>query len=384
MLLPLTASGPIPLPAAFTFRDQATGASLGDVASLHNLVTVVDAASLFEQLGTVDTLIDRGWHLGAGDDRTVANLLCDQLEVQAAVCAISRCPLPHVAGPLPQEWGYRRNAFLTLSHLRLHNPPCLTCACNTRAHCPPTPQFANVLLMNKVDLLDDTQLHKVEALLRKINPTAEVVRTLYSKFDPSELLDKERFSMQKAEEHPEWLAEARENEHTPETAEYGISSFIFRAKRPFHPERLHAALGSRKRPGALSKFLRVKGIGWLASQHNQQAHAALAGTTFTMCARAHDLLHTTLAPDLISFAPPLYLLHISSLAYICPLKCPSHAGLLGPRGGRRWPRIRGPRASRTTFAPSGTRSTATARPSLCASGRSSTTPRRRLNSKSAC
>ena len=63
-------------------------------------------------------------------------------------------------------------------------------------------------------------------------------------------LSKGRFRMEKAEEHPQWLTEAREGEHTPETLEYGISSFVFRAKRPFHPERLHAALGSRPRPGA--------------------------------------------------------------------------------------------------------------------------------------
>jgi G3E family GTPase len=196
--------------------------SLGDVASLHNLVTVIDAASLFDQLGTVDKLIDRGWQAGAGDDRTVANLLFDQLE------------------------------------------------------------FANVLLINKIDLLEEMQLQKVEALLRRINPTADVVRTLYSRLEPVELLGKERFSLQKAEEHPAWLAEARENEHTPETAEYGISSFIFRARRPFHPERLHATLGSRPHPSGLSGLLRLKGISWLASQHNQQAHAALAGTQFTM------------------------------------------------------------------------------------------------------
>ena len=134
--------------------------SLGDVASLSNLVTVVDAAALFDQLGSVDKLIDRGWQTaGVDDSRTVANLLCDQLE------------------------------------------------------------FANLLLMNKVDLLEEAQLRQVETLLRKINPTADVVRTLYSRLEPAEVLGKERFSLQRAQEHPEWLAEAREHEHTPETAE---------------------------------------------------------------------------------------------------------------------------------------------------------------------
>ena len=170
--------------------------------------------------------------------------------------------------------------------------PCVrVCAC-VRAcvcvcvcvHCVCVPQleFANVLMMNKIDLLEEAQLHQVEALLRKINPTADVVRTRYSQLEPAEVLGKERFNIKVAEEHPEWLAEAREHEHTPETAEYGISSFIFRARLPFHPERLHAALSSRPRPGALGCLLRLKGIAWLASQYNQQAHAALAGTQFTV------------------------------------------------------------------------------------------------------
>eukprot|EP00966_Prymnesium_polylepis_P043026 999588-Prymnesium_polylepis.1 len=70
--------------------------------------------------------------------------------------------------------------------------------------------------------------------------------------------------MQNAAEHPQWLTEAREHEHKPETLEYDISSFIFRAKRPFHPERLYAALASRPRPGALAGLLRLKGFAWLA------------------------------------------------------------------------------------------------------------------------
>lgn len=215
-------SEPMPVAETFTFRDETSGVSLGDVASLHNLVTVVDAPSVFEQLSTIDTLCDRGWQAVASDTRTVAQLLCDQLE------------------------------------------------------------FANVLLINKIDLMEETQLHMLEALLRKINPTADIMRTMHSRIQPDVLLGKARFNLEKAEEYPDWLAEARENEHTPETVEYGISSFIYRAKRPFHPQRLHDALCSRPRPGPLGRLLRAKGIAWLASQHGQQAHAALAGTQFAL------------------------------------------------------------------------------------------------------
>jgi hypothetical protein len=88
-------SEPLPVAETFTFRDQATGVALNDVASLHNLVTVVDAASVFEQLGTMDTLVDRGWHDVAGDKRTVAHLLCDQLEF-ANLLLLNKCDLPYI------------------------------------------------------------------------------------------------------------------------------------------------------------------------------------------------------------------------------------------------------------------------------------------------
>ncbi|EOD08688.1 hypothetical protein EMIHUDRAFT_249013 [Emiliania huxleyi CCMP1516] len=138
-------SEPLPVAETFTFRDRAT--ALDDVASLANLVTVVDAASVFEQLSTMETLVDRGWEAAKGDERTVSHLLCDQLE------------------------------------------------------------FADLLLLNKRDLVTEEQLGAVEAFLRKANPTGEVVRT-----ERSVLLGTARFSMKKAEEHPQWLVEAREHE----------------------------------------------------------------------------------------------------------------------------------------------------------------------------
>ena len=215
-------SEPMPVAETFSFKDDASGLSLGDVASQHNLVTVVDSAAIFEQLTTMDTLAERGWQAGTGDVRTVSQLLCEQLE------------------------------------------------------------FADVITLNKVDLLSEVEMAAVERFVKKINPGAEVLRTMNSRLEPSVLLDKARFSLRTAETHPNWLAEAREHEHLPETIEYGISSFIYRAKRPFHPQRLHAAFCSRPRPGALANLLRLKGIAWIATRHSQQAHAALAGTQFSL------------------------------------------------------------------------------------------------------
>ena len=110
-------SEPLPVAETFTFKEEKTGVSLNDVATLSNLVTVVDAASVFEQLVTMDTLVDRGWHEVDGDKRTVAHLLCDQIE------------------------------------------------------------FANLLLVNKCDLVSQAQLGAIESFLRKVNQTAEIVRT---------------------------------------------------------------------------------------------------------------------------------------------------------------------------------------------------------------
>ena len=126
-------------------------------------------------------------------------------------------------------------------------------------------------------------IHRAACVLQ-INQRAEIICTKNSVLKPSVLLNKARFCMDEAGEHPQWLTEAREHEHTPETIEFRISSFIFRAKRPFHPQRLNEALGVRPRPGALGALLRLKGIAWHGEMPNVQVHAALAGTQFSLSA----------------------------------------------------------------------------------------------------
>eukprot|EP00936_MAST-01D_sp_MAST-1D-sp1_P000190 g190.t1 len=173
-------SEPLPVAETFTFKD-ATGASLGDIARLDTLVTVVDGTSFLDELYAAEDLQARGWEAMEGDERTVAQLFCDQLE------------------------------------------------------------FANVIVMNKMDLMDDAGRVRLRAVLKRFNPDAQLIEATYGQVPPGRILGTGLFALSKAEQHPEWLKEAREGEHVPETEEYGISSFTFRSDRPFHPERFQAA-----------------------------------------------------------------------------------------------------------------------------------------------
>ena len=120
-------------------------------------------------------------------------------------------------------------------------------------------------------------------LLRKFNPTAEIIESTNGRVDPTKILGTKRFSMDEAEKHEEWLKEARVGEHVPETVEYGIHSFTFRATRPMHPQRLHDAFDrmSRREP-PFDTLLRAKGFAWLATQYHIQAVFALAGQSCTL------------------------------------------------------------------------------------------------------
>jgi G3E family GTPase len=175
-------SEPLPVAETFTFSDDTTGISLGDVAKLDTLVSVVDCGRFEGELTTLETLEDREWHAAEGDERTVAHLLLDQVE------------------------------------------------------------FANVLVLNKCDLVDAAQLASVRRLVDKLNPHARIVESTHGRVDPAIVLGTGLFSLSEAEENAQWLKEARHGEHTPETIEYGIQGYTFKARRPFHPQRLHDAL----------------------------------------------------------------------------------------------------------------------------------------------
>ena len=244
-------SEPLPVAETFTFKDE-TGTSLGDVARLDTLVTVVDGASFLDELYAADALKTRGWEVAAQDERTVAQLFCDQLE------------------------------------------------------------FANVIIMNKMDLMDDEGRARLRAILRRFNPGAELVEATWGRVDPKRILGTGLFDLAKAEQHPDWLKEARVGEHTPESVEYGISSFTFNSRRPFNVARFekltdameaHAEIaGMPRRDAALAgeeevkvnsedagvqaarQVIRAKGLVWLANRrsHWQQGMGSLAGRSFTI------------------------------------------------------------------------------------------------------
>ncbi|BDX33351.1 cobalamin biosynthesis protein CobW [Mycobacterium antarcticum] len=200
-----------PMPVAATFGwEFDDGSSLGDVASIDTMVTLVDASTFLPELARGDALTDRDLAAADGDARSIADLLVDQVE------------------------------------------------------------FADVLLLNKTDLVGEQALGTVETMLRRLNPRAKLLRTVRGEIDLAEVLDTGLFDPLVAEQTPGWDEEIAEG-HTPETEEYGISSLTFRADRPFHPQRLADVLD------VVRGLLRSKGFCWIASRPDIVAIWSQAG-----------------------------------------------------------------------------------------------------------
>jgi G3E family GTPase len=192
-------SEPLPVAETFTFAGP-DGLNLGDLARLDTMVTLVDAYNFPQDLFSPDELRDRDMAAGEEDERSVVDLLVDQVE------------------------------------------------------------FADVLVLNKADLVEPAELGRLEALLRKLNPEAQIVRTSFGQVPLGAILNTGRFDFERAAQSPGWLKELR-GEHTPETEEYGIASFVYRARRPFHPQRFWELI-NQEWPGVL----RSKGLFWLATR----------------------------------------------------------------------------------------------------------------------
>lgn len=218
-------SEPLPVAETFTFEDE-EGNSLGDVSELDTLVTVVDARNFPEDLLSMDELRDREMGLDETDDRDISMLLIDQIE------------------------------------------------------------FANVILLNKIDLVSDEEEQQIREFLRRLNPSANVIATTNSEVPLSEIMETGRFSSDWAEQNDQWLATPRGEEET-ETEEYGISNFAYRARRPFHPERLEQALSQEIESGFLQGVLRSKGFMWIASRNDWACEWSHAGMTIQMDPAGH-------------------------------------------------------------------------------------------------
>jgi G3E family GTPase len=192
-------SEPLPVAETFAFTEE-DGSSLGDIARLDTMVTVVDAFNFWNEIDENESLADRNLSLGEEDQRTIVDLLVDQIE------------------------------------------------------------FADVIILNKCDLADEESLLKVEGAVRKLNPRAKIIRSQKSRVPLSEVLDTKRFDFDEAAKSPGWMRVMR-GEETSEVDEYGFSSFVYRARRPFHPLRFWQII-QREWPGVV----RSKGFFWLATR----------------------------------------------------------------------------------------------------------------------
>ena len=205
-------SEPIPVAQTFTFESEDGKMDLSQFSFVDTMVTVVDAFNFLKDFSSSDYLTTRALTNIEGDDRTIVNLLTDQIE------------------------------------------------------------FANVIILNKIDLVTEDQLEELQAIIHSLNPEARIVRSKNSEVALENLLNTGLFDYEKAEASAGWIKEM-ENEHVPETEEYGIGSFVFRSKKPFHPERFLTYLNER----FPQNIIRSKGLFWLASRSDQALLWSSAG-----------------------------------------------------------------------------------------------------------
>lgn len=206
-------SEPMPVAQTFSFIDDEKGIDLSKFSYIDTMVTVVDCFNFFNDFGSSQMLADRKLTDMEGDVRTIVNLLTDQVE------------------------------------------------------------FANVIILNKTDLVDANTLGLLKASLQKLNPGAKIITSHFSKVAPSEILNTHLFDFEEAQNSAGWQKELEAGEHKPETEEYGISSFVFRSPKPFHPHRLWNYLNTNYP----NNIIRAKGLFWLASRPSDAINFSQAG-----------------------------------------------------------------------------------------------------------
>ncbi|PAA13133.1 zinc metallochaperone GTPase ZigA [Pseudomonas fragi] len=205
-------SEPLPVAETFTFRDE-SGQSLADIARLDTMVTVVDGLNFLQDYQAAESLDSRGETLGESDERSITDLLIEQVE------------------------------------------------------------FADVILISKIDLISSDERQELIAILQRLNAQAEIIPMVMGAVALNKILDTGRFDFERAAQAPGWLQELR-GEHVPETEEYGIASSAYRARRPFHPQRFFDFI---ERPWTNGKLLRSKGFFWLASKFQEAGSWSQAG-----------------------------------------------------------------------------------------------------------
>jgi G3E family GTPase len=205
-------SEPIPVAQTFSFESEDGAIDLSRFSYVDTMVTVVDAFNFLKDFSSSEYLTSRSLTNIEGDDRTIVNLLTDQIE------------------------------------------------------------FANVIIINKIDLVTQDQVEELRAILHRLNPEARIICTTESNIELENVINTGLFDYAKAEASAGWIKEL-ENEHVPETEEYGIGSFVFRSKKPFHPERFLNYLNQ----DFPQNIIRSKGLFWLASRSNQALLWSSAG-----------------------------------------------------------------------------------------------------------
>lgn len=206
-------SEPVPVAQTFTYVDETLGIDLSKICTLDTMVTVVDANRFWHDFASGESLLDRKQTDDENDRREVVDLLIDQIE------------------------------------------------------------FANVILLNKIDLVETDDVLELKAVLQKLNPDAQVIETNHARVPLDKVMNTKLFDFEKASESAGWIKELNE-EHTPETEEYGITSFVYRRRRPFHPERFMSWLESWP-----IDVVRAKGFFWLASRNDMTGLLSQAGTS---------------------------------------------------------------------------------------------------------
>lgn len=209
-------SEPVPVAQTFTYLDEETGIDLAAICKINAMVTVVDANRFWHDYGSGETLVDR--HIGRDDhdDREIADLLIDQIE------------------------------------------------------------FANIIILNKIDLVPAHSVFELQQVLKRLNPDAAIHPTRFSKLSLEHIWNKNVFNLDEASQAAGWIKELQE-EHIPETEEYGISSIVYKKARPFHPERFMKWLENWP-----SVIVRAKGFFWLATRNDEIGLLSQAGSSVSI------------------------------------------------------------------------------------------------------